>query len=241
MKSINTPFNERGSIQHILILFVVALAIVAMAMAVFGYRIGHKQGLRTAASAITESVGDEQTVNAVQVASLKQQLESAVQERDISLSNIETLRAQMEDVRTKNLQLEQFNNLLLDSVAREGGIPVKVLASEIGSLPERTYEYRFDVALIDKSGNAVTVVPTLTLLNNTSMVKIPLKPSSYSIQGIARIRGRFVMPKGFEPKQIKLELNAGGERVEQLYNWRVGKPIAITEDKGINERPIGSK
>lgn len=234
-----TTTHERGSAQQILLLFVMALILVAMVMAVFGYKIGHKQGVRSANQVAQDDKGDEAVqISPVEMMNLKKQLETAVQERDISLSNNETLQEQYEILKTQNLQLEQLNALLLDNVAKEGGVPLKVLASEIVPMPDRTFEYRFDVAMIDKSGKAVRMTPKLTLLNATSMVQIPLKPASYDVQGVTRIRGRFVMPEGFEPKQIKIELAAGLERTEQLYNWHVGKVMSVKEDTGIDERPI---
>lgn len=239
IKQLNTTHHERGSTQQILVLFVMALILVAMVMAVFGYKIGHKQGMRSANQiAQSDTDGDNAPISPVEVMNLKKQLETAVQERDISLSNIETLQGQYDALKTKNLQLEQLNALLLDNVAKEGGVPLKVLASEIAPMPDRTFEYRFDVAMIDESGKAVRMTPKLTLLNATSMVQIPLKPASYDVQGVTRIRGRFVMPEGFEPKQIKIELAAGSESTEQLYNWQVGKVMSIKEDTGIDERPI---
>ena len=99
------------------------------------------------------------------------------------------------------------------------------MASEIISLPNDTFEYRFDVSMLDISGKAVKMIPKLTLLNETSMVEVPLEPSSYDIRGVANIRGRFIMPEGFEPKQMKLELVAGNQKVQQLYNWQIGKII----------------
>ncbi|OPH38067.1 Uncharacterised protein [Moraxella lacunata] len=236
--------HQRGSAQQILVLFVIALALVAMVMAVFGYKIGHKQGLRKGATLQTAQAqdGGEDPLQGMTVneAKLKQQLDSAVKERDISLSNLETLREQNEELTTKNLQLAQVNELFKKKLAKDGGIPLEILGSEILALPDNTYEYRFDVAMIASSGSTMNMAPKMTLLNATSMVQIPLKPAIYEIKDVERIRGRFVMPKDFVPKQIKLEINAGGERVEQLYNWQVGEVVAQKEDNGVSERPVGT-
>lgn len=242
--------HQRGSAQQILVLFVIALSLVAMVMAVFGYKIGHKQGLRKAESVqVTEqqnSTNGDGTKMEVQGMSesetkLKHQLDLAVKERDISLSNLETLREQNDELTTKNLQLSQVNELFKKKLAKDGGIPLEVLGGEIVSLSDNTYEYRFDVAMVASSGATMNMAPKMTLLNATNMVKIPLKPAFYEITDVARIRGRFVMPEGFNPKQIKLEISAGGERAEQLYNWQVGEVIAQREDKGVSERPVGSE
>jgi len=233
--------HQRGSAQQILVLFVIALALVAMVMAVFGYKIGHKQGLRKGATLQAQQGGDAllqgMTVNE---ATLKQQLDSAVKERDISLSNLESLREKNEELTTKNLQLTQVNELFKSKLAKDGGIPLEVLGGEIVALADNTYEYRFDVAMVSSTGSPMSMTPKMTLLNATSMVQIPLKPAIYEIKDVERIRGRFVMPDGFAPRQIKFEINTGGERVEQLYNWQVGEFIAQKEDRGVSERPIGT-
>lgn len=140
IKQLNKLSHQRGSVQQILVLFVIALILVAMAMAVFGYKIGHKQGIRSAeqAAAQADKDGENAQITPAQVLVLKKQLETAVQERDIGLSNLETLQQQHELLKTENLQLEQFNQLLLDNVAAEGGVPLKILASQIVPMPEAT-------------------------------------------------------------------------------------------------------
>ena len=47
------------------------------------------------------------------------------------------------------------------------------------------------------------------------------------------------MPEGFEPKQIKLDLKAGSEDTEQLYNWQVGKVVSMPD--GVNEKELGAR
>ena len=233
-------YHQRGSTQQIFVLFAGVVIFVAIVMAVFGYHIGQKQGMRSAINeAVEEKMEAENQADLAQETALKQKLETAIQEHDIGLKNIQSLHEQNESIKTTNLQLEQLNTMLLQSVAKQGGVPLKVLASEIVSMPDRTFEYRFDVAMVDKSGQSVTMMPKITLLNATNMVEIPVKPATYSIKGIAHIRGRFVMPEGFEPKQIKLDLKAGSEDTEQLYNWQVGKVVSMPD--GVNEKELGAR
>lgn len=226
--------------QKILALFATALMVVAVLMAVFGYKIGHKQGVRiTTTKLMMGEAEEENEATSIRVASLKQQLDSVVQERDVSLSNLDTLREQNENLKTTNLKLKQLNDLLLDNVAKDGGLPLKLLAVEITSHAEDRYEYRMDVAMIDKSGRSVTLYPRLVLLNETAEAKINVKP--HEVQGLAYVRGEFVMPKDFKPKQMRVELRVtGGEKeAVRLYNWGVGKPMAVNDERGISERPIG--
>lgn len=236
--------HQRGAIGQVLALFMLALIFSSLVVAIIGYKFGYRQGAhsvednRPAAEASVESSELVAENN-----KLKQDIATANQERDISMSNLENLRTQIEDLKTTNLQLEQVNEILKSSVAEQGGVALNIIASEIISLPDNTFEYRFDVAMIDISGKAVKMIPKLTLLNATNMVEIPLDPASYDIKGVANIRGRFIMPEGFEPKQMKIELTAGTQKVQQLYNWQIGKIItdesALSLDKStINHRPI---
>lgn len=234
--------HQRGATGQILALFLVALIFTALVAAVIGFQVGYRQGTHAIKSAMPTAVMDTGELSA-QNTQLKEQLETITQERDISIGNFERLHQEQEALKTKNLQLEQVNELLKSSVASQGGVALNILGSQIASLPDNTFEYRFDVAMLDVSGKAVKMVPKLTLLNATSMVEIPLQPSSYDINGVANIRGRFVMPEGFTPKQIKIQLTAGSQKVEQLYNWQVGQVVKDAPESvqgATDKRPISS-
>lgn len=235
--------NQRGAIGQILALFLLALIFASLVVAVIGYKFGYRQGVHSADENRPAAVSADTSALIEENTKLKQDIATANQERDVSMSNLDNLRTQIEDLKTTNLQLEQVNELLKSSVAEQGGVALNIIASEIISLPQNTFEYRFDVAMIDISGQAVKMIPKLTLLNSTNMVEIPLEPSSYDIKGVANIRGRFVMPEGFEPKQMKLKLTAGTQKVQQLYNWQIGKivsdaPTSLSEMPNTSNRPI---
>lgn len=243
----NALGNQVGTTAQMLALFLLALAFVSLIAAVVGYQVGHRQGVHSAKNELFDQATSANVVElAEQNTKLQAQVSTLTQERDVSVANVERLSEDKKLLEDSNLQLTQTNELLKSSVADQGGVALKVLASEIVSLPENTFEYRFDVAMIDVSGHSVRMVPKLTLLNATSMVEIPLDPASHEINGVANIRGRFVMPEGFEPRQMKLVLTAGDQRVQQLYNWRVGKiigntPATLSEAGELSNRPIGSK
>ncbi len=238
--------QQAGATAQILALFLAALIFTLLVVAFIGYQVGHRQGVHAAKDLKSDqAVSADVNTLAAENAKLKEDVDALTKERDISMGNLERLTEEQKALETKNLQLAQVNDLLKSSVAEQGGVALKVIGSEIGSLPENTFEYRFDVAMIDVSGRSVRMVPRLTLLNATSMVEIPLEPSSYDINGVANIRGRFVMPEGFSPRQMKLELVAGDQKIQQLYDWQVGKiisdaPASLSEADGTDNRPISS-
>lgn len=236
--------RQKGTTAQILVLFLVALIFTALVAVFIGYQFGHRQGMNSAQKLMTDhNVSADSSMLVEQNTQLQSQMDAITKERDITLGNLERLNAEQQLLKTKNLQLQQVNDLLKSSVAEQGGVALKIIGAEITSLPENTFEYRFDVAMIDVSGVAVRMVPRLTLLNATSMVSIPLEPSSYEIDGVANIRGRFVMPEGFVPKQMKVELSAGGQKIQQLYNWQVGRvitdaPTSLLDAGSTDDRPI---
>lgn len=238
--------QQAGATAQILALFLAALIFTSLVVAFIGYQVGHRQGVHAAKDLKSDqAVSADVNTLAAENAKLKEDVDALTKERDISMGNLERLTEEQKALEAKNLQLAQVNDLLKSSVAEQGGVALKVIGSEIGSLPENTFEYRFDVAMIDVSGRSVRMVPRLTLLNATSMVEIPLEPSSYDINGVANIRGRFVMPEGFSPRQMKLELVAGDQKIQQLYDWQVGKiisdaPASLSEADGTDNRPISS-
>lgn len=217
--------HQKGATGQILVLFLLALIVASLIMVFIGYQFGYRQGLHSTINNIknTTQMSADITTLSAENDRLKQELSTANQERDISRNNLDQLRGDYENIKKINLQLVQVNDLLKSAVAQYGGVALNIIGSEIISLPNNTFEYRFDVAMVDVSGKAVTMVPKLTLLNATSMVEIPLQPASYEIKGVANIHGRFIMPEGFEPKQIKIEMTAGTQKVRQLYNWQIGK------------------
>ncbi|AKG15437.2 hypothetical protein AAX09_05370 [Moraxella bovoculi] len=238
--------QQAGATAQILALFLAAIIFTSLVVAFIGYQVGHRQGVYAAKDLKSDQVASaDVSTLAAENSKLKEDVDALTKERDISMGNLERLTEEQKALETKNLQLAQVNDLLKSSVAEQGGVALKVIGSEIGSLPENTFEYRFDVAMIDVSGRSVRMVPRLTLLNATSMVEIPLEPSSYDINGVANIRGRFVMPEGFSPRQMKLELVAGDQKIQQLYDWQVGKtisdaPASLSEVDGADNRPISS-
>lgn len=242
----NKKTGQKNFVVPILATFLGGVVLVAIVAGSLGYKIGHNQGLHTASVVATDGEGKALTTDDIKAIRLendilKTETATLTQERDISLNNLNLLKDEMEGLKTSNLQLEQLNEVLSKVAIKEGGVPLGVLGAQIVALPENSYEYRFDVAMLARDGRGKMLTPRLTLLNATSMVEIPLKPKTYDIQGVANIRGRFIMPDGFSPRQIRLTLSVDGKHLEQLYDWRVGKVSASTPKLGdnVSQRPVG--
>ncbi len=232
-----------------LMAFGISLLIVAALALMFGQRIGYNRGISYAAQQ-AKQLAEGQEISASNVKALKQksdslqaQLTTAQQERDISLSNLAELRDSSQTLKVTNLQLAQGQEFLTQALAKKGGIPLQVIGAKIAPLPENAYEYRFDVGMVDPSGQSKLLTAKLTLLDEVNMVEVPIQPNNYDINGIARIRGRFIMPKDFVPKQVKLELTAGSQKAEHIYDWQLGQPIddlpySLEEAPAEDQRPV---
>ena len=143
----------------------------------------------------------------------------------------------------ENRQVAQLNELYAKIVSDKGGLPLQILGAKIEPLPENAFEYGFDIAMLASDGKAKRLRPTLTLLDDDDFVEVPLDPVSYNIEGVTRIRGRFMLPAGFKPLQVKLNLKAGGQEVEQLYDWKLGAkvdsmPLSLSDLPEVDESPI---
>lgn len=250
----STPKNVKRSSSNvmsplILALFASAILLTGVIASAFGHKFGYHRGYKASIEE-TQLKGDSQQLSDADVKKLKQnvdsltnQLNTVKQERDISLNNLGKLRNDIQQLEVKNLQLMQVNQVYSESLVEQGGLPLQVVGAKIEPLPENAFEYRFDVAMLAKDGNQHRLKPTLTLLDEDSLVEVPLEPSTYDIKGIARIRGRFVMPEGFRPKQAKLLLESNGEEVEQIYDWQLAAPVdkmpmSLSEVPETDQRPV---
>ncbi|UNU73482.1 hypothetical protein LU293_00770 [Moraxella nasovis] len=226
-KNLKNSIIYQGAIGQIIALFLAALLFSCAVVAVIGYKVGFRQGAHNVTAAMKTDGAHLSAEDAAKLRAdnnqLRLQVSQITQERDITSTNLYQLQANYDALQAKNAQLQQLNDILKSSAAEHGGIALKILSAHIEPLEGDAYEYRFDVAMVDVNGQAARMIPKLTLLNSTSMVQIPLEPSSYQIDGVAKIQGRFIMPKDFTPQQMKIELVAGDQNLQQLYNWQFGK------------------
>jgi len=241
--------SQRGASTLVLALFVVAVLVTAVVGLVFGHKLGYQRGLYSmeteAKQAIIDSTEATQALEDLRLSNkiATNQAATAKQELAISLANLKELRESQQELTVENKQVSQLNELYSDVIREKGGMPLQVLGAKISPLPENAFEYGFDIGMLSSDGQAKRLRPVLTLLNNDNLVEVPLDPAYHMIEGIVRIRGRFVMPSGFRPLQAKLTLQAGGQKVEQLYDWKLGDSVdnmlpSLLDLPEVDESPI---
>lgn len=241
--------SQRGASTLVLVLFVVAILVTAVVGLVFGHKLGYQRGLHLmeteAKQAVIDSTKATQALEDLRLSNkiATNQAATAKQELAISLANLKDLRDSQQELAIENKQVSQLNELYSDVIRKKGGMPLQVLGAKISPLPENAFEYGFDIGMLSRDGQAKLLTPVLTLLNNDDFVEVPIDPTYHMIEGIVRIRGRFVMPSGFRALQAKLTLQAGGQQVEQLYDWKLSDNVdnmlpSLLDLPEIDESPI---
>ena len=241
--------SQQGASTLVLALFVIAMLVTAMVALVFGHKLGYQRGYYSMQTetkqAVITSKESLQELKDLRVSHkiATNEATTSKQELEISLANLKELRENQQAIMVENRQVAQLNELYAEIVSEKGGMPLQILGAKIEPLPENAFEYGFDIGMLASDGKAKRLKPTLTLLNDDDFVEVPLDPASYPIEGVAHIRGRFTMPAGFKPLQIKLNLKAGGQEVEQLYDWKLGAkvdnmPLSLLDLPEVDKSPI---
>ncbi|AGP49239.1 hypothetical protein PSYCG_08655 [Psychrobacter sp. G] len=241
--------SQQGASTLVLALFVIAILVTAIVALVFGHKLGYQRGYYSMQNetqqAVITSKESLQELKDLRVSHkiATNEVATSKQELEISLANLKELRENQQAIMVENRQVAQLNDLYAEIVSEKGGMPLQILGAKIEPLPENAFEYGFDIGMLASDGKARRLNPTLTLLDDDDFVEVPLEPVSYTIEGVTRIRGRFTMPAGFKPLQIKLNLKAAGQEVEQLYDWKLGAkvdnmPLSLLDLPDVDESPI---
>lgn len=243
--------KQQGASTLLLALFVVAILVTAVVGLMFGHKLGYQRGYYVMQTETEQAtISSEQAVKELEDLRLSykiatNQADTAKQELTISLANLDDVRQTKQTLKVENEQLTQLNELYASVISDKGGLPLQILGAKIEPLPENAFEYGFDIGMLSSDGQAKSLVVTLMLLDDDDYVEVPLEPARYAIEGIERIRGRFVMPSGFKPIQIKLSLKAGDQEVEQLYDWKLGAmvdnmPLSLLDLPDVDKSPIAT-
>jgi hypothetical protein len=241
--------EQQGASTLVLALFVVVILVTAMVGLIFGHKLGYQRGYHSMETETQQAlINSEEATKELEDTLLSHkiainQAATAKQELAISLANVKELNESKQELTVENKQLSQLNELYADIVSSKGGMPLQVLGAHIKPLPENAFEYMFDVGMLASDGMSKRLTPTLTLLNDDDFVEVPLDHPIDTIEGIVRIRGRFIMPSSFKPLQVKLSLKAGGQEVEQIYDWKLGArvdnmPLSLLDLPEVDDSPI---
>lgn len=214
-------YAKKAQNAKVLVLFLVAVAITALMAGVLGYAMGERKARMQSAVIGVDGRGKKITLEEFQTVSLendilKSEMATLTQERDIALNNFNLIKDEVQSSKTALDDMKSLNQALTES-AKFSDEPLQVVGMNIQRIQGETFEYRFDVLI--PSIEIKTMIPSLTLLNATSMVEIPINPTHYEDKGLVTIKGKFLMPDNFTPSQLKLVVVVEDEKVVKFYDW----------------------
>lgn len=205
------------------------LAIAAVVLATggiaLGYTVGHRQGL----TVVGYDADAEQLVEVVQqqkdqLAAMNKNLNIAVQERDVAVSNSNRLYQDLNTSKSEKVQADGMSTIYREVLRQRGGLSLTVQNLAIKTLPENAYEYQIDLLQISPNKAKVSGSVELRLIRGTEVLVVPMESKSFSFQDFQRLTGRWSMPKGFTPQFIEVRLN-GATSVVKRFSWQRGKAV----------------
>lgn len=215
----------QGMLGQILPLILILAVIVAGLAGVLGYNLGERAGKKQA-SIITNHKGEVISLEEIKTLQLenellKNEVATLIQERDISINNLNLVRETNHELKANYQEVNALNEALARADPNDDK-PAQVLEMAIYAIGSNVFEYNFDVLIVSTSDKRLE--PRLTLLNATNLVEIPLTPNEFNTKGMVKIQGKFAMPTGFNPSQLKLTLNIDGQNIVKFYDWQVQNP-----------------
>lgn len=191
-----------------------------------GYSVGHRQGL----TVVGYDADAEQLVEVVQkqktaLNALNKSLNTAVQERDVAVSNANDLFTALNEAREKTSQVEGMSTIYREVLRDRGGLSLTVQNVGVKPLPENAYEYLLDLMQVSPGKRRVSGSVELRLIQGTEVLVVPLEDNHFNFDDFERLTGRWTMPKGFTPQYIEVRLTGTGTPVIKRFSWQRGKPV----------------
>jgi len=212
-----------AELSHPFILALMAI-LVAGGAALLAYSVGHQQGM-TVVGASVRDVSDLKKSIAEQKSTieiLNRTLATMVQERDLALENAQSVQEQMRtEVDLRQLsesRLASYQDLLIG----HGGVDLSIRSIHIKPLPDRAFEYEFDLMQLRPNRREVSGRIQMHLINGETIVEVPLAQDQFKFNSFQRLAGRWTMPAGFTPQYVDIKLRGGGQNTTQRYAWERG-------------------
>ena len=190
-----------------------------------GYTVGHRQGLTVVgydadATQLVEVVETQKTT----LNTLNKNLNAAVQERDVAVSNADDLFQALSTLKSEKVQVDGMSKIYRDTLRQRGGLSLTVQNLEVKTLPENVYEYQIDLVQVSPNNRQASGSVELRLISGTEVLVVPMQDSNFNFADFERLTGRWTMPKGFNPQFIEVRLN-GATPVTKRFSWSRGQPV----------------
>lgn len=212
-----------AELSHPFILALMAI-LVASGAALLGYSVGHQQGMTVVGASVRdvsdlkESIAEQKSTIEI----LNRTLATMVQERDLALESAQSVQEQMRtEVNLRQLsesRLTSYQDLLIG----HGGVDLSIRSIHIKPLPDRAFEYEFDLMQLRPNRREVSGRVQMHLINGETIVEVPLAQDQFKFNSFQRLAGRWTMPAGFTPQYVEIKLRGGGQNTTQRYAWERG-------------------
>lgn len=211
-------------------------AILILGSGLIGYTVGHRQGL-------TVSGYDADAEQLVEVVNVQKQrleesnatLNAAIQERDISISNVNDLTTRYTQAIADKEQAETAGIIYREALRQRGGLGLMIQNIGIKPLPDNAYEYQIDLVQVSPSKRAASGTVEIRLVRGSEVLVVPMEDNQFNFDNLAKLTGRWTMPKGFTPQYVEVQLK-GSIPVTRRFAWSFGKPVDV-ESSFVNEIP----
>lgn len=204
---------------------IVAAVVLSAGSLVLGYTVGHRQGLTVVgydadAKQLVEVVEKQKT----SLTTLNKNLNAAIQERDVAVSNSNELFESLNKAKSEKVQVDGMSSIYREILRQRGGLSLTVQNLAVKPLPENAYEYQVDLIQVSPNHRKVSGSVELRLISGTEVLVVPMEVKNFSFDDYQRLTGRWTMPKGFTPQYIEVRLN-GATPVIKRFSWQRGKAV----------------
>lgn len=190
-----------------------------------GYSVGHRQGL----TVVGYEADAQELMEVVQkqketLQDLNKNLNLALQERDVSLSNVTSLTNVLAETKA-DLNITQTQSAIYREILKQrGGVSLMVQNLGVRPLPESAFEYQIDLLQVSPSQRRAVGTVELRLIRGDDILVVPMETKNFNFDTFERLTGRWTMPKGFVPQFIEVRLSGAVSEVKR-FSWLRGKEI----------------
>ncbi|MHA3892235.1 DUF6776 family protein [Acinetobacter sp. GXMZU3951] len=215
----------------------IGAAVLVLGSGFIGYSVGHRQGL----TVVGYDADAEQLVEVVQkqkqtLESLNKNLNLAVQERDVAVSNSNDLFTALTQAQATESQSRSLAALYREVLRQRGGLSLTIQGLSIKPLPENAYEYQLDLVQVSPSKRNTSGEVELRLIQGTEVLVVPMEDKNFNFDEYERLTGRWTMPKGFNPQFVEVRLTGTNTPVIKRFSWSKGNAVESTTSN-ISEIP----
>src|SRR5690606_2603550 len=205
----------------------IGAAILVAGSGLLGYSVGHRQGLTAVGyEADAEQLGEVVQKQKTSLETMNKNLNLAVQERDVAVSNSNDLFTALNQAREDKVQSEGLGAIYREVLRLRGGLSLTIQNIVIKPLTDNAYENELDLVQVSPDKRSTSGTVEIRLIQGTEVLVVPIEDKNFNFQDYERLTGRWTMPKGFTPQFIEVRLTGGTSTpVIKRFSWGRGKPI----------------